>query len=123
MIRVSASQGTQFTARKIFFGIYSMSGIKVRVGYGFQLDAFPNNSLYVEERMHAQNMGQSRRQGANKELTVDDFFSTKPQPAQSLKQFKDNLKFKLHHLGRNEQLNTKFMERISKLKQDKRKIS
>ena len=73
--------------------------------------------------MHAQSMNTARRRGANKELTVDDFFQSKPQPPQSLKQFKENLKFKLHHLESNEQLNTKFMEKINKLKQDKRKLS
>ena len=28
-----------------------MSGLGFRVGYGWKYDAFPNNSLYAEERM------------------------------------------------------------------------
>lgn len=102
-----------------------MSGIQVRVGFGWKTDAFPNNSLYNEERMNAMkgSLGGARRQVANKEFTVEDFFPNKPQPAVSLKQFKDNLKLKLHHLSNNESLNHKFIEKVVKLKSEKREIS
>ena len=102
-----------------------MSGIQVRVGFGWKTDAFPNNTLYNEERLNALkgSLGGARRKAANKEFTVEDFFPNKPPPAVSLKLFKDNLKLKLHHLSNNESLNHKFAEKVLKVKSEKREAS
>ena len=54
-----------------------MNGIKIRVGYGWETDAFPNNSLCAEDRMKALDFGGTRRQ-TTKEFTVEDFFPDEP---------------------------------------------
>ena len=58
----------------------------------------------------------------DKEMTIDDFFHNNPQPIQSSKQFKESLSFKLSVLGCNDHLENKFLERVEKLKNDKREL-
>ena len=76
LIKISSSGGSNFSSKKIYFAIYSMVGIRVRVGFGWKTDAFPSNTLYAEDRMKALtgDFGEKRKQG-HKEFTVDDFFS------------------------------------------------
>ena len=76
LIKVSSSQGTTFSSKKIYFAIYSISGIRVRIGFGWKTDVFPNNSLYAEERMRllAGDLEGAQRISHFKEFTVDDFF-------------------------------------------------
>ena len=64
--------------------MFSMSGLQVRVGYGFRYDVFPGAALRGEDRM-MEGEGGVKRPVASKDLTVDDFFSNEPPPAVSFK--------------------------------------
>ena len=50
-IKIHASGGYAFTSKKIYFSMFSMSGLRVRVGFGFRFDAFPGATLRGEDRM------------------------------------------------------------------------
>ena len=64
--------------------MFSMSGIRVRVGFGWRVDAFPGVTLLGEQRV-AEMAEEGKQRGTNKEPTVDDFFPDKPEPAVSFK--------------------------------------
>ena len=64
--------------------MFSMSGLSVRVGFGWRNDAFPGVTLRGEERI-AEMLRQEGKVAHNKEFTVNDFFPDKPEPAVSFK--------------------------------------
>ena len=78
MIKITASGGGLFTSRKIFFAVYSLNGIRIRVGFGWKTDAFPNNSLCGEDRMKALTGDYGGARRPTKEFTVEDFFPDEP---------------------------------------------
>ena len=69
-----------------------MSGLGFRVGYGWKYDAFPNNSLYDEDRMllfgdddDEEEEKKKRRLDEEKEYSVEDLFPKEPEPATTFK--------------------------------------
>ena len=65
--------------------MFSMSGLRVRVGFGWRVDAFPGLTLLGEQRVAEMAEEGQQKLGLNKEFTVDDFFPDKPEPAVSFK--------------------------------------
>ena len=66
--------------------MFSMSGVQVKVGFGFRTDAFPGATLRGDERMmQLEGDATTRNTNLDKEVTVEDFFHAKAQPTVSFK--------------------------------------
>ena len=130
-IQVTATTFNYFEVPKLYFGVYSMSGLTIRLGYGFGKDPYGSNAAMMPQskvldgkRNIAMAQVANREQAERKNKVIETMLlSDKPELNSNPARFRKLIQDKRRLLTENTLVRQKYQAKISKISQRKEQES